>query len=349
MLKYDGTEDYKLDPNDYTKKLDGTDSDATNTDYEGNVMIAVPKVYWRIAPVSDDVVYIYISNNKINDKYVCWAHINNYGDEIPYMYLSAYILGVPSGSAHRSISGIEPKTLTPSNGMYYVSLNNKNNDNIWSLGCYNDWLLIVLLTLLISRTPNARTIFGAGYVCGTTSTSSIINSGTLDKKGLFWGTNDGEYGVKIFGIEHFWGYGYRIVLGAIYANGLMKIKLTYGTQDGSTVEGYNVTGDGYISIANSTVEGAVGANNANYHNGYITKMMFNEYGMFVKTLDSTNGANLTYYATRGYYLDEVVYMMAAGSLRYYGLDVTNVLAFCTYGDDTWPFYEISKCLPKLAS
>ena len=39
MVRYDGTEDYKLDPNDHTKKADGTTaSDVANTAYGGNAM-----------------------------------------------------------------------------------------------------------------------------------------------------------------------------------------------------------------------------------------------------------------------------------------------------------------------
>ena len=45
MLKYDGTVDYELNPNDYTKKLDGTDSDVANDAYGGNAMVGSPKVY----------------------------------------------------------------------------------------------------------------------------------------------------------------------------------------------------------------------------------------------------------------------------------------------------------------
>ena len=43
MVKYDGTEDYRLNPNDYTKKLtDNTASDVANTGYGGNAMTAIP-------------------------------------------------------------------------------------------------------------------------------------------------------------------------------------------------------------------------------------------------------------------------------------------------------------------
>lgn len=40
MLKSDGTVDYYLDPDDYTKKEDGeTPSDIANVNYNGNAMM----------------------------------------------------------------------------------------------------------------------------------------------------------------------------------------------------------------------------------------------------------------------------------------------------------------------
>lgn len=39
MVKSDGKRDYYLDPNDYSKKLDGTPSDYNNVNYDGNVMV----------------------------------------------------------------------------------------------------------------------------------------------------------------------------------------------------------------------------------------------------------------------------------------------------------------------
>lgn len=43
MMKYNGTVDYELDPNDYTKKKDGTPSDINNNKYNGNVMMQYQK------------------------------------------------------------------------------------------------------------------------------------------------------------------------------------------------------------------------------------------------------------------------------------------------------------------
>jgi len=44
MLKYDGTVAYYLDPNDYTKKEDGTESDVSNVSFDGNAMMNVVRI-----------------------------------------------------------------------------------------------------------------------------------------------------------------------------------------------------------------------------------------------------------------------------------------------------------------
>jgi len=65
MLKSDGTVDYYLDPNDYSKKADGTASDIANQNYDGNVMMEFPKIYIKRVPGSLDgerTVYIAQTN-----------------------------------------------------------------------------------------------------------------------------------------------------------------------------------------------------------------------------------------------------------------------------------------------
>ena len=69
MVKYDGTEDYKLSPNDYTKKEDGTTaSDVANTDYAGNAMAAF-KGGWLCQYETETDEYIIWSNIKYDDGY----------------------------------------------------------------------------------------------------------------------------------------------------------------------------------------------------------------------------------------------------------------------------------------
>ena len=55
MLKYDGTVDYYLDSNDYTKKIDGTSSDISNISYNGNAMMEWPLIWYKFeGPESKD-------------------------------------------------------------------------------------------------------------------------------------------------------------------------------------------------------------------------------------------------------------------------------------------------------
>ena len=47
MVRADGTADYQLNPNDYTKKLDGTASDVANASYAGGAFSWIKKIYMK--------------------------------------------------------------------------------------------------------------------------------------------------------------------------------------------------------------------------------------------------------------------------------------------------------------
>ena len=286
MLKYDGTVDYELNPNDYTKKLDGTASDVANASYGGNAMVGIPKVYWKIVDNGDNTANIYICDKKLDDDFHCWSHIDNNGNEIDYCYLSAFD-GCNINSTLRSISGQSPMTnQSATTEINYAKSNNTGSDIIWYTGLFNDWMLINILLFLIGKSTDSQTIFGTGnnntYV--STSNTGIKKSGTMNTKGLFWGSNDNSSGVKVFGIENFYGNVWKRIGGWINSNGTQKIKMTYGQSDGSTVDGYNTDGTGYIVIGNSTIIGTSG--------GYISKVLFNENGLMPTT---ASGSQTTYF------------------------------------------------------
>ena len=68
--------------------------------------------------------------------------------------------------------------------------------------------------------------------------NSAINTGTMDGKGLFFGSNDETSGVKVFGMENWFANCWRRMAGLILNSGALKYKLTYGTADGSSAAGY---------------------------------------------------------------------------------------------------------------
>lgn len=287
MLNYDGTVAYELDPNDYTKKKDGTPSDVANPDFPGNAMVGIPKVYYKIVDNGDNTANVYFSNTKLDDGFVCWPHIDSNGDEIPYCYMPIYN-GFLSDGKLRSLSGKAPTAkLTAQQEIDYAKANNLSDDVIWCTEVFSDRILINLLLLLIGKSTDTQAVFGTGN-CRGGSISYIESSGTMDAKGLFWGNQDDASGVKIFGIEHWWGNLCKRIAGWTSNSLMQKVKLTYGTADGSTVDGYNITGDGYINITSLT------QNSSN--EGYIDKLYFVNNGIFLPS--NISGSASTYYCDK---------------------------------------------------
>lgn len=267
MLYYTGKVAYELDPNDYTKRADGTDSEVADTSFQGNAMMGIPKTYVYTRDGGDGYIYHSVANYKVNDSYTCYAHHDKNGAEIDYTYMPIYNGSVVSGVL-RSMSGLTPmNTQTASTEITYAAANNTQGSvtNLWHTEVLADRLLINELLALMGKSTDTQTVFGNGYCSGGSAASSLMVSGTMDKKGLFWGSNTTSEGVKVFGMEHWWGNQWRRIAGWINASGTQKIKLTYGKEDGSTVEGYNTTGSGYITVSSATPSGTSG--------GYISAMV----------------------------------------------------------------------------
>lgn len=291
MLNYDGTVAYELDKNDYSLKADGTASDITNDSFGGNAMVGFPKVYWKIVDNGDDTANIYFSNKKLDEDFVCWSHIDNNGNEIDYCYMPIYN-GSNVSSKLRSLSGKTPiASQTVATEIALAKANNLTSDTIWYTEVFSDRMLINLLLLLIGKSTDTQTVFGNGHYTGSSSTSGkLLKTGEMNTKGLFWGTNGANSGVKVFGMENWWGNQWRRIAGWINNKGIQEIKMTYGQSDGSTTDGYNLDGSGYINIG-CTPNGTSGS--------YINKMTFVENNLIPITI---NGSSTTYY-TDGLYFD----------------------------------------------
>lgn len=294
MVKYDGTVDYYLNPDDYSLKDDGTASDITNISYEGNVMIAIPKCYVYVRDGGDGYTYHSIANYKVDDNYHCYAHINANGDEIDCAYMSAYLC-YNTNSIARSVSGKAP-TLISYNPQIYTTANNTKGavDNVWYSELLVDRLLINELLLLIGKSTDTQTVFGKGYKTFQSYDSTVdLYNGTMNMKGLFWGANSSGGGVKVFGIENYWGIPQNYIgwIAGI-SNGKNKVKLTYGTKDGSTTSGWGSSG--YITIP--------------YMNNYETYT--SSYGGYIQTMQIVCGYGLLPSALNGssttYYCDQVL-------------------------------------------
>lgn len=110
MLKFDGTVDYYLDPNDYSKKLDGAASDIGNLSYGGNAMMEWPLIWYKFeSGKTEGEGRFYCSNKQVDESYKCWCNVNSENDVVEHFYTPIYN-GIIRDNKMRSLSGFR---LTP--------------------------------------------------------------------------------------------------------------------------------------------------------------------------------------------------------------------------------------------
>lgn len=91
MLYYDGTVAYYLNPNDYTKKADGSPSDVANPLFPGNAMMEWPVIWWKFeAGEVEGEMSFYASNRKVDSTYHCWCNIDAENHITDHFYTAIY-------------------------------------------------------------------------------------------------------------------------------------------------------------------------------------------------------------------------------------------------------------------
>ena len=309
MLNYDGTVAYYLDPNDYTKKIDGTPSDVANADFPGNAMVQIPKVYWEIVDNGDDTANVYVCDEKLNDNFVCWSHIDANENEIDYCYMSIYNSNTVSGRS-RSLSGSTPSTSTAfSSEIARARSNNLTNDEIWNMGTFADATLVNILLMLIGKTTDSQSAFGMGLAGDGETHAALTPNGRMDKSGMFAGKDNAYAGVKVLGMENLWGNYSRRVLGLVRVGKNFLGKMTYGKCDGSTVIGYNTNGTGYIDLGESPLSD---------ERGMIKKMRFANMCMLPRDV---TGSTTTYYTDCSFGASENISPAVLGGCYFEGASV----------------------------
>jgi hypothetical protein len=91
MLYYNGTVAYYLDPNDYTKKADGSPSDVANPLFPGNAMMEWPVIWWKFeAGEAEGEMSFYVSDRQVDSTYHCWCNIDAENHITDHFYTAIY-------------------------------------------------------------------------------------------------------------------------------------------------------------------------------------------------------------------------------------------------------------------
>lgn len=273
MVKDDGTMDYKLDPNNYLLKIDGTSSDITNTEYLGSAMVAFPTI-WIKRWQDENYLYCLITDKKPEDdeknEFHAYMHTREDGTVAEYKYIAMYMPTLYTNK-YRALSGT---TVTASNTFEDELRYASNIGKGWGLFSVSDWATLNDLLTLISKSDNFQQSFGYGYV-GASALNTSSDGGAIYYGGPFYNsaalaTNSWQ---KVFHLHNLYGNHMTRLAGIVYDTGALKIK---------PYPPYNITGEEYIDLE-ITLTGTSDA--------YINDSKMTEYGRFPI---STGGSETTY-------------------------------------------------------
>ena len=262
-----------LNPNDYTKDVDGNDVTSYLTGASGSYNAMMEwgknghKIWYKVVPDSDTTSYtVFIADSQMDSDFHAWSFYNQDDVLVDHFYTAIYPATTKS-SELRSLSGIAGSahsgSLAGATQIAYAKANNKNSENYaWYIDVFADRILINFLTILLIKSINTDKI-GYGNYTGGSSAGSLLTTGAGNTKGMFYGKQSNAV-VKVFGMENWYADAWRRLAGWNLNNGVQLYKLTYGTADGSSSAGY-------IENDNAPTNYLTGNSIANLSSSYITK------------------------------------------------------------------------------
>jgi len=277
-----------VDPNNFKTYEDGSEVGSNSSTSYLDVMIEIPKIYYFIETL-EDKIYVNISNQKIDDNYVCNAHVYD-GVECDKIYIAAYhsVLktynGVQTWFSSTGSKVTAPSTWDPVD--YDAPI--KQKENGYRLLCFDQMLLLQCLFLLATKTTDSTNYFAKGRNGLTLSTN-----GSCDTKGMYSGSLASALSVKFMGIENIYGNVWTRVEGLAIRTSPDYDEYTICKRDPYSTVAFSRDGTGYDMERNPALDG-VYVNRKTLVDPYgNTKYGFMPQAL---TLNGTEGTNKTYFA-----------------------------------------------------
>lgn len=252
----DGVVQYYLNPDDFTKKADG--STANITTLGNDVMIEIPKIGFKIS-TSGNILTVSVTNNPdaSSEGFRYYAHTRDVEGDCDKLYIGAYA-GYASSSKLYSSSGKTP-TVSQTIGTFRTQAQARGSG--YDLISFYPLTLLQCLFIIRYKNLNSQTALGRGYVDASAKTST----GATNANGMYYGTTSGTVHVKFAGIEDFWGNVYYWLDG-VYSDSSRNILTAF--------KDFNDTGSGYTSRgqgASSNIGGYMSKPQGTTESGFIAK------------------------------------------------------------------------------
>lgn len=317
MLRNNGTVDYYLNPNNYNQKADGSPTtDISDVNYDGNAMMEWSPVFTKNETIGTKH-YIYFCSEKLDDSYECYSAKKDDGTYGEHWYMPIYE-GRVVNNVMRSLStgtdgtGTGAALPTASTTMDQEMTYAKANGTGWNITNWADENLVAMLGVLVMGRLNCA--IAIGYNCGSSSSGLTHKVGTANKKGMFFGHyTTSAYATKFFGMENWWGHRWRRCVGLITKDYKVFVKMTKTIVDGSTVQNYNSTADGYVNtgITVPAMSGSYFVDVANSKYGFAIPTALTKYKGDTGT---AGGSASTYYCDGGLSAGGVCALFSGGGV-----------------------------------
>lgn len=315
-----------LDPEDYSKTIDGNSSHIADESCNANAMAQwdISRLWFKIVEYLPKKYHCYVANKKVDNNYKNFLQYDCDGNIKKYYYNAMFDACIINGVA-RSLSGKAPAVnATGDAQLAAAQANGKGYD------ASEERFIVArnILLMLMSETTDAQTAFGTGRQSGGSNQNyNQLASGQLNDKGGFHGDSNNGC-VKVFHSENPWGNVWKILQGFILVNGVVCLKFTPNTNDGSTATAYNKTGSGYINTG-ITISGTSG--------GYISSIALAGDYAFVPTVVS--GSSSTFIPDGCWFNNSIIGFARFGGISDVGLfcgsfalGLNGVLSY-----SAWPF------------
>lgn len=318
MLRNNGTVDYYLNPNNYNQKADGSPTtDISDVNYDGNAMMEWSPVFTKNETIGTKH-YIYYCSEKLDDSYECYSAKKDDGTYGEHWYMPIYE-GRVVNNVMRSLStgtdgtGTGAALPTASTTMDQEMTYAKANGTGWNITNWADENLVAMLGVLVMGRLNCA--IAIGYNCGS-GNSLTHKVGTGNQKGMFFGHyTTSAYATKFFGMENWWGHRWRRCVGLITKDYKVFAKMTKSIVDGSTVQNYNSTADGYINTGITVPSGM--------SSSYFVDVANSKYGYAIPTAltkykgdtGTAGGSASTYYCDGGWSSGGVCALISGGDVH----------------------------------